>query len=95
RPEGPVRQQEFIYLTPGPRRDPVGDLTAAHAEDGILRWRWWTRRELAESQEALWPPQLPDIIANALRAAPNPPEPVHLGYVPNERTNETTPTPNN
>jgi ADP-ribose pyrophosphatase YjhB (NUDIX family)/ribosomal protein S18 acetylase RimI-like enzyme len=55
----PVRQHEHIYVARGPRREPVGDhLRAAHAEDGILNWRWWTPSELARSPEALWPPDL-------------------------------------
>ena len=80
----PVRQHEHIFVGHGPRRDPVGDLAASHAEDGILRWRWWTPDELADSREALWPPQLPGLVAAALRDAPRDPTPVHLGYVPNQ-----------
>lgn len=80
----PVRQHEHIFVAHGPRRDPIGDLTASHAEDGILRWRWWTQRELAESREALWPPQLSDLVAAFLRDAPRDPTPVDLGYVPNQ-----------
>ncbi|MFF4352223.1 GNAT family N-acetyltransferase [Streptomyces sp. NPDC001530] len=60
----PVRQHEHIYVAHGPRREPVGDhLAAAHAEDGILNWRWWTREELATSPDALWPPRLPQLLA--------------------------------
>jgi ADP-ribose pyrophosphatase YjhB (NUDIX family)/GNAT superfamily N-acetyltransferase len=56
---GPVRQHEHIYVARGPRREPTGPhLTAAHAEDGILTWRWWTREELAEEAEPVWPPEL-------------------------------------
>ncbi|MFV0135154.1 GNAT family N-acetyltransferase [Streptomyces sp. HMX87] len=56
---GPVRQHEHIYLAHGPRREPTGaHLTAAHAEDGILTWRWWSRKELADAPEPLWPPDL-------------------------------------
>jgi ADP-ribose pyrophosphatase YjhB (NUDIX family)/ribosomal protein S18 acetylase RimI-like enzyme len=55
----PVRQHEHIYVTRGPRRHPAGPgLAAAHAADGILTWRWWTRRELAEEREPVWPPGL-------------------------------------
>ncbi|MFG2120912.1 GNAT family N-acetyltransferase [Streptomyces sp. NPDC048710] len=55
----PVRQHEHIYVTHGPRREPAGPaLAAAHAADGILTWRWWTRRELAEQAEPVWPPDL-------------------------------------
>ncbi|MFF3330322.1 hypothetical protein ACFYWX_12310 [Streptomyces sp. NPDC002888] len=28
------------------------------SEDGILTWRWWTREELAEKEEPVWPPEL-------------------------------------
>ncbi|MFI8948097.1 GNAT family N-acetyltransferase [Streptomyces sp. NPDC053750] len=56
---GPVRQHEHIYVARGPRREPTGPhLAAAHAADGILTWRWWTRKELAEAPEPLWPPDL-------------------------------------
>ncbi|MFI9152996.1 GNAT family N-acetyltransferase [Streptomyces sp. NPDC053367] len=56
---GPVRQHEHIYVAHGPRREPAGPhLAAAHAEDGILSWRWWTREELAEEAEPVWPPEL-------------------------------------
>ncbi|MEV1012074.1 NUDIX domain-containing protein [Streptomyces sp. NPDC049881] len=78
----PVRQRERIYLAYGPRREPVGDLTAAHAEDGILRWRWWSPAELAVADEALWPPQLPQVL-DALRADGPPAVPADFGYVPN------------
>ncbi|SES47580.1 ADP-ribose pyrophosphatase YjhB, NUDIX family [Streptomyces sp. yr375] len=51
-----VRQYDHIYVTAGPRREPAGDdLVAAHAVDGILGWRWWTRAELAEEAETVWP----------------------------------------
>ncbi|NNN34118.1 GNAT family N-acetyltransferase [Streptomyces sp. S3(2020)] len=56
---GPVHQHEHIYVTHGPRREPTGPhLAAAHTEDGILTWRWWTREELREAAEAMWPPDL-------------------------------------
>ncbi|MDO0913872.1 bifunctional GNAT family N-acetyltransferase/NUDIX hydrolase [Streptomyces sp. DT2A-34] len=55
----PVRQHEHIYVTQGPHRDPTGpQLPAAHAADGILSWRWWTREELAAAPEPVWPPDL-------------------------------------
>ncbi|MGE7435781.1 MULTISPECIES: NUDIX hydrolase [Kitasatospora] len=88
----PVRQHEHIYFTSGPRRGPLGDVSAAHAVDRILGWRWWSPADLADERaEALWPPQLPALLS-ALReslaqpaagAAAQPPAPVHLGYVPN------------
>ncbi|WP_431678682.1 NUDIX domain-containing protein [Kitasatospora sp. KL5] len=88
----PVRQHEHVFLTTGPRRGPVGDVSHVHRVDGILDWRWWTPEELAAADaDALWPPQLPALLA-ALRtpAAPGPEavldlsavEPVHLGHVP-------------
>ncbi|MET8942431.1 bifunctional GNAT family N-acetyltransferase/NUDIX hydrolase [Streptomyces sp. NPDC004542] len=55
----PVRQHEHIYVTHGPRREPTGPgLAAAHAQDGILTGRWWSRRELAQEAEPVWPPGL-------------------------------------
>ncbi|MGV9450084.1 GNAT family N-acetyltransferase [Streptomyces sp. NPDC003635] len=55
----PVRQHEHIYVTHGPRREPDGSqLAGAHAQDGILAWRWWTREELAAEPEPVWPPDL-------------------------------------
>ncbi|MET9907288.1 bifunctional GNAT family N-acetyltransferase/NUDIX hydrolase [Streptomyces sp. NPDC006476] len=55
----PVRQHDTIYVTHGPHRDPTGPhLTTAHAQDGILSWRWWTRRELSQEREPVWPPGL-------------------------------------
>ncbi|MEV7418583.1 NUDIX domain-containing protein [Streptomyces sp. NPDC089919] len=77
----PVRQHEHVYLADGPRRDPVGDLTAAHAADAILRWRWWSPAELAVASEPLWPPQLPALLAG-VRAHGAPAQPVDLGWVP-------------
>jgi ADP-ribose pyrophosphatase YjhB (NUDIX family) len=55
----PVHQYEHIYVTHGPRRDPAGPhVTAVHTDEGILTWRWWTREELAEAPEPVWPPEL-------------------------------------
>ncbi|MFE7841686.1 GNAT family N-acetyltransferase [Streptomyces sp. NPDC057474] len=60
----PVRQSDHIYVARGPRREPVGGLlAAARAEEGILAWRWWTRQELAEAERAVWPPELPRLLA--------------------------------
>ncbi|MDT0317559.1 NUDIX hydrolase [Streptomyces millisiae] len=74
----PVRQHEVIFLAPGPRRDPLGDLSASHAGDGILDWRWWSPADLADPRaEPVWPPQLPVLLADAPGHAP-----VDLGYVP-------------
>jgi hypothetical protein len=78
----PVRQYEHVFLTRGPQREPAGDLTAAHVEDGILYWRWWPLAELPACPEKLLPPQLPELVAAVLRAAPQVPGPVDLGYVP-------------
>ncbi|MFC9326399.1 NUDIX hydrolase [Kitasatospora sp. NPDC057015] len=86
----PVRQHEHIFLTLAPRRGPVGDVTAAHVADGILGWRWWTPEELADERaDALWPPQLPSLLAKVREAWSSGDgslavvEPVDLGYVPN------------
>lgn len=89
RDEARVRQHEHIYLAYGPHRDPQGaGLAEAHAEDHIQFWRWWTPAELEATEEALWPPRLPELLA-AVRAAVRAagpdaaPEPVDYGYVPN------------
>lgn len=84
----PVRQHEHIYLTTGPRRGPEGDVSAVHTADGILGWRWWTPADLAaERADALWPPQLPALLAavreNEALGDGRPVEPVDLGFVPN------------
>ncbi|WP_156722489.1 NUDIX hydrolase [Streptomyces apocyni] len=77
----PVRQREHIFLTYGPRRDVTADVAAAHAEDKILRWRWWSPEGLtADDAEPLWPPQLPELLAGVRRDGP-PAVPVDLGFV--------------
>ncbi|MFJ5264254.1 GNAT family N-acetyltransferase [Streptomyces sp. NPDC088387] len=62
----PVRQHEHIYVTRGPHREPAGpQLAAVHTEDGILGWRWWSRKELRELgavPEAVWPPDLAGLL---------------------------------
>jgi ADP-ribose pyrophosphatase YjhB (NUDIX family) len=78
----PVRQSDTIFLAEGPRRDPVGDLTASHQLDGILATRWWTPGALAESKALFWPTVLPELLARVRREGP-PAEPVALGYTPN------------
>ncbi|MEV8099152.1 NUDIX domain-containing protein [Kitasatospora sp. NPDC085879] len=94
----PVRQHEHIYVTTGPRRGPVGDVSGVHRADGILEWRWWSPEELAAPEaDALWPPQLPTLLAAlGTGAGTRPPEPVHLGHVPrgtpNSRPGEALPT---
>lgn len=86
----PVRQHEHIYLTSGPHRGPVGDVSEVHAIDRILDWRWWTPDDLsAEDADALWPPSLPELLADvraAWLADRREPVPVHLGYIPNAPT---------
>jgi 8-oxo-dGTP pyrophosphatase MutT (NUDIX family) len=76
----PVRQHEHIFLAHGPRRDPVGDLAASHAADGILLWRWWSPEDLTGDTESLWPSQLPGLLAE-VRKAGTPEIPIDLGYV--------------
>ncbi|MEE1752835.1 NUDIX hydrolase [Streptomyces sp. SP18CS02] len=76
----PVRQHERIFLARGPLRDPVGDLTASHAADGILRWRWWSPEDLAGDTEPLWPPQLPELLTG-VREGRTSATPVDLGHV--------------
>jgi 8-oxo-dGTP pyrophosphatase MutT (NUDIX family) len=63
----PVRQFERIFLGYGPHREPIGDLSAAHASDGILAWRWWTPAEVEACAEPLWPPELPALLAKLRR----------------------------
>lgn len=86
RPEGPVRQSETVYLARAlytARRDLVGDLSAAHQADGILRWHWWSSDELASATEQFWPPTLPSLFASLLvEGAPS--RPIALGYFPND-----------
>jgi 8-oxo-dGTP pyrophosphatase MutT (NUDIX family) len=79
---GLVRQHEVIFLASAPRRDPVGDLTASFAADGILTCRWFTPEELAEVTEVLWPPAMVALLEDLRRDGP-PDEPIDLGYVPN------------
>ncbi|MFH8614990.1 NUDIX hydrolase [Streptomyces sp. NPDC017979] len=76
----PVRQHEHVFLAYGPRRDPIGELAAAHAADDILSWRWWSPQELAGDTEPLWPPQLPRLLEGVRRNGP-PATPIDLGHV--------------
>ncbi|MEU6854442.1 NUDIX domain-containing protein [Actinacidiphila alni] len=78
----PVRQHEHIYVAHAPHRPISGDLAAAHRADGILDGRWWTPAELAATDEALWPPQLPALLAELRAHGPADPAP-DLGHVPN------------
>ena len=75
----PLRQHERILLGSGRRRDPLGDLRVAHANDDILGWRWWSPVELSSCEEALWPPQLPALLDD-LRNGGAPASPIDLGY---------------
>ncbi|WP_413471657.1 GNAT family N-acetyltransferase [Streptomyces sp. MB09-02B] len=61
----PVHQHETVYVTRGPRREPVGGLlTTSRAEEGILAWRWWTPADLADpAAEPVWPPDLAHLLA--------------------------------
>ncbi len=76
----PVRQHEHIFLAYGPHRDPAGDLAAFHAADKILQSRWWSPEELSGDCEPLWPPQLPELLAE-VRKSGVPATPIDLGYV--------------
>jgi 8-oxo-dGTP pyrophosphatase MutT (NUDIX family) len=75
----PVRQLERVFCGSGPHRQPTGDLSSAHEEDGILRWRWWSPADLDVAAEPLWPPQLPDLLSE-LRRDGAPAVPIDLGY---------------
>ncbi|MEU7642631.1 NUDIX domain-containing protein [Streptomyces sp. NPDC039016] len=82
----PVRQSEHVYLAHGPRREPPEGVATAHADDRILGWRWWNPDELDGAPEALWPPQLPALLAPLYGRGGKPgtdPVPRDLGYVPN------------
>jgi 8-oxo-dGTP pyrophosphatase MutT (NUDIX family) len=78
----PTRQSEVIFQGAGPRREPIGDLAASYALDGIMTCRWWTPDELDHCPQLLWPPQLAELLAD-LRTDGPPPTPIDLGYVPN------------
>ncbi|MCZ7459577.1 NUDIX hydrolase [Streptomyces sp. WMMC940] len=62
----PVRRHEHVYVSHGPRREPTDGAAAAHAEERILAWRWWTPEQPARATEAVWPPDLAGLLA-ALR----------------------------
>ncbi|MEU8685385.1 NUDIX domain-containing protein [Streptomyces sp. NPDC048611] len=81
----PVRQHEHLYLAHGPRREPTDGVAAAHADDRILGWRWWSPADLAGSPDALWPPSLAALLRPWHDTDPTTPAPapVDLGYVPN------------
>ncbi|WUP35123.1 bifunctional GNAT family N-acetyltransferase/NUDIX hydrolase [Streptomyces europaeiscabiei] len=65
----PVRQYDHMFVARGPRREPVGGLlAAARTKEGILAWRWWTRQELTEAEEAVWPPELLSLLTEFDRA---------------------------
>lgn len=61
----PVRQHEHIYLAHGPRRDLDPGAVAAHAGEGILAWRWWSREELSACPDPVWPPDLAHLLDGA------------------------------
>jgi 8-oxo-dGTP pyrophosphatase MutT (NUDIX family) len=73
----PVHQIERIFLAHGPRREPTGNLHVSHERDGILAWRWWTPDDIAHAVEALWPAELPTLIAR-LRTLGAPASPIDL-----------------
>jgi ADP-ribose pyrophosphatase YjhB (NUDIX family) len=76
----PVRQHEHIFLAHAARRDPFGDLAASHLADKILGWHWWTPDDLSGDTEPLWPPRLPELLADMRRDGP-PAPPVDFGHV--------------
>lgn len=83
-----VRQHEHIYLSRGPRRGPVGDVSEVHKADRILDWQWWTPEELAAPAAGpFWPPKLPEVLAVVREdwlAGRGTVTPVDFGYVPNQ-----------
>ena len=58
-----VTQYEQIFVSFGPARDPLGDLTVNHQADEILEWRWWSLPEITKTDELMWPPNLGELIA--------------------------------
>ncbi|MBD0735927.1 NUDIX hydrolase [Streptomyces sp. CBMA29] len=82
RVDTPVRQHEHIYVAYAPHRPLAGDLAEAHGADRILHGRWWTPAELAATDDALWPPRLPALLADLREHGPAEPAP-DLGHVPN------------
>jgi 8-oxo-dGTP pyrophosphatase MutT (NUDIX family) len=71
-----VHQFEKILLGSGPRREPEGDL-AAHVNEFILEWRWWSPNELRRCPDALWPPDLSALL-DQLRESGPPSAPVDI-----------------
>jgi len=64
-----VRQVDRFFLarTDQPKRE-ISGVEAMHAADGIATWRWWSLTELDSTAEAIWPPELADLIRlNGLR----------------------------
>nr|WP_202485968.1 bifunctional GNAT family N-acetyltransferase/NUDIX hydrolase [Streptomyces sp. SID4985] len=59
----PVRQHEHVYVARGPRRAPTAAALTGHADEGILAWRWWSRAELAATDEPVWPQDLHRLLA--------------------------------
>jgi 8-oxo-dGTP pyrophosphatase MutT (NUDIX family) len=57
-----VVQREVVFGRRTTITDVADTVTAAHTADGILAWRWWSRDELAATADALWPPDLPDLV---------------------------------
>jgi ADP-ribose pyrophosphatase YjhB (NUDIX family) len=58
-----VTQHERLYLarTSQPGRV-ISGVDEMHASDGIDGWRWWTLAELDSAPEAVWPPELGELI---------------------------------
>jgi 8-oxo-dGTP pyrophosphatase MutT (NUDIX family) len=66
----PIRQFEVILLAKGARQEPRGDLPSGHAADRILSWRWWSAAELSHCEDALWPPNLDELLKKLQREGP-------------------------
>jgi ADP-ribose pyrophosphatase YjhB (NUDIX family) len=65
-----VRQAERFFLarTDRPQRQITG-VEAMHKSDGIARWRWWALDEVDNTNDAIWPAELPELIRKTLARA--------------------------
>lgn len=62
-----VEQQERLYLArTAERRRQISGIEAMHRSDGIAAWRWWTLAEIGQTDEAVWPPGLAELVRTAL-----------------------------
>jgi ADP-ribose pyrophosphatase YjhB (NUDIX family) len=62
-----VTQAEHFFLarTDQPERQ-ISGVEAMHESDGIATWRWWALDELDNTDEAIWPSELAELIRKTL-----------------------------